>query len=332
MTVTRNAEACLRRLMYYFETPETLVVNDQKFSKDVSHISQQTMSSRFPSLTISQTSSSVSISSEDYSSFCDFMTFVLKCSPITKELFDHNRKKKPSVITPRRYDKDDIHSHGPNLMKFESPHFLTKNPPVSKPMQKLSSEVVSLPHPKIEAPIGKQSGTLVITKRSAPNKLLITKKEESQNVTIRLMDPKKFQAPAAAPPLDVLLQPPPLTGPDPVLDASPAKVTFSLPEDQPTFNPEPIFDTMWKTVQIPTRVIQFDRKRSDVPIMTKMDLASAAIKSTESQLALYPYLKMHDSQLNAIQSQKSGSRNARDLELPEEEEDISFEYEYEYDN
>lgn len=307
---TRNAEACLRRLMYYFETSTTLVVMDQKFSRDVSHLSQQILESRFPTLTITHTSGSVSISGGTNAEFCDFMTFILKCNPITNELFENNRKKKPSHMTPRRYDKGDMHSHGPNMMRFESPPFLSKEKPRAK--RAMASEVTSLPYPKVDSPVVKQNNPIVVTKKSEPNKLVIMKKagqEDSQNVTVRLMDPslvKKIQPPEA-PPLSVLSDPPPLTGLAPVLgDTEPqsyAKVTFSLsqkPEtkgsDEPTFNPEPLFDTMWKTVQAPKNVIQYERKRSDVPVMTKMDFAAAAIKSTGSQMkALYPYLKVCDS-------------------------------------
>lgn len=334
MAAARNAEACLRRLMYYFETSTTLVVADQKFSRDASHVSQQTLASRFPTLTISHSNGSVSISGGDNAAYCDFMTFILKCNPITNELFENNRKKKPSHITPRRYDKDGMHSHGPNMMKFESPPFLSKESNHPRSQRTLASEVTSLPHPKVDSPMTKQNNPIVITKKGDFNRLVIKKnpdQEQPQGVTVRLMDPsavRKFQPPEA-PPLGVLSDPPPLTGLDPILvDSEPqshAKVTFSLSRNsepkrlEPTFNPEPLFDTMWKTVEAPKHVLRYERKRSDVPVMTKMDFASAAIKSTESQMkALYPYLKVCDSsrsensQLNVTHSQGPVSAQSGD--------------------
>ena len=220
------------------------------------------------------------------------------------------------------------------MMKFETPPFLSKETNSSYRLQhgSMPSEVTSLPHPKVDLSSPKHA-PIVITKKSEPSRLVIKKKsspEAPQGVTVRLMDPSlvgKFQPPEA-PPLGVLSQPPPLTGLDPILgDGEPqahAKVTFSLaqkPEtsSEPEFNPEPLFDTMWKTVQAPKHVIQYERKRSDVPVMTKMDFASAAIKSTESQMkALYPYLKVCDSsrsensQFNVTHSAGHGSSRPAD--------------------
>ena len=310
MALARNAEACLRRLRYFFNDDGALVVSDQKFARDAT-VMLPTLNDRFPHASIVAAPGTVTVANAEPADLCEILTSVLRCTPVTLELFENNRKNRPMVV-PR---PSEFHSHGHYVQSPYTPqvpvapsHIAPGGPPAS---------TNSLPY--------------VITKTRADG--LVIKRPEAA-VTIRLMDRPPIAGAPPPPALEVpdLMKPPALDVPDfagagtneprgfevdaslsEEADASPTASRKSMrfvkfgaapalagenaEINEPQFAPEPLIDGVWKSAPPPvSNVVAVERRRVDVPILTKMDVVAASLMSQRSRIgAQYPFLKVFDS-------------------------------------
>jgi hypothetical protein len=97
MSQNRNSEACLRRLMYYLDDSGSLIISDQKFSREL-YGSRRLLLNQFESVSISVSNGVSTLSGGTDDQYCSILTQTLRCSPVSAELFRNNMKKKPTSI------------------------------------------------------------------------------------------------------------------------------------------------------------------------------------------------------------------------------------------
>lgn len=280
--MARNAEACLRRLRYFFDEEGALVISDQKFARDAA-VMQRSLSDRFSGASIVLSPGTVTVAGATTNQLCEILTTVLRCTPVTLELFENNRKNRPMVV-PRQCE---FHSHGHcvpspfGAMAVPPSQLASPAPPASTNSH---SHVIKRPEP----------GTGLLIQRQTP--------PPPPPLDVPALDVPEPQAPpAVASGFDIDLSEDTEPAPGPMKFAQ-----FGTPPDlapgnpivqEPTFSPEHIIDAIWKSTPPPTsHIVPVERRRLDVPVLTRSDFVAASLMSQRSRIgAQYPFLKVFDS-------------------------------------
>jgi hypothetical protein len=334
MLQNRNPETCLRRLMYWLDAENSLVVTDQKFSRDLSH-GLASYLQRFAPVTINITSGVTTFSSGTEDQYCSLLSHALHSSFISRELFRNNMKKQPlrvSNVEPSpRLPPSPVYLPPRNLNSQPS-----RRPFIPSDQTTPELPADSLPYPSTSAKLTSPP-SFRIELRSPRDRLTITKPPSvplnidysSSTTEPPPPPPLSFAPPPSAAPLDASFESEFRVAPLPPTAVSDVKVKFStrIPDDRalPAFEPEPLFDPAWRVPVPVTGRIMRARTVDKAPIVTQAMFRSAETRARKAQIAAqYPFLKfgsgagVDEGDSGSSESYSSRNGSSRQEEYPNE--------------
>jgi hypothetical protein len=285
MAFIRNPEVCLRRLLYSLDDSNSLIINDQKFTRSLTKSHRQ-ISSKYGHILINTDSNASTLSGGTETEYCSILAQVLQCTPISPDLFRNNMKK---------HSRKTDNLTAPGLC-FAS----------SKSNSQTSGRINPVPSMEGTARLS-SVGSFHIQRRSG-DRLQIErgsqKSDDSSSSVKRPPSPPPLSVPFEFTQIDI--ESDFSVAPLPEEPTAVVKAKFSISETvECMFKPEPLFDADLRVPAPLTGRIERSVVTGDVPVVTRKTFASKVTT------VCYPFLKMPASCSHSSESVHSSSGNRK---------------------